>query len=261
MSEMGTRTDDALEPIEPPIDHECPDDDDIRARGDTTAAGRGWGPGWPSDNTSKLTTVRAAGIALAVRTEIAPLVEWLVSRTAAEGYALRHGECWGFANRPIRGTTQPSNHSWGLAVDLNAPANPMGARLVTDMPEWMRTLWKSKRFRWGGDYTGRKDAMHYEFMGTPDDARRIVAELAGSTPTPPSPAPTDTGTGTGPLLRRGAKGPDVRRLQERLVAAGATLRIDGDFGPGTEQAVREFQAAHGLAVDGTVGPRTWAALR
>ncbi|MDP9388509.1 MAG: peptidoglycan-binding protein [Actinomycetota bacterium] len=259
MSDLQT-DESELEPIEPPDEHECPEDDlggAVIPKGDTSAAARGWGPGWPSDNSSKMTTVRAGGIALSVRAELGPLVEWLVNETTNRGYGLRHGQCWGFANRAIRGTNRPSNHSWGLAVDLNAPANPMGPQLITDMPSWMVELWTSKSFRWGGNYTGRKDAMHYEFMGTPDDARRLVAEVRGG----------GGGAGaaggpaaTGPLLKRGAEGPEVRRLQERLVAHGAQLVVDGDFGPATEQAVRSFQQARGLDVDGKVGPRTWAAL-
>ena len=249
-----------LDPVEPPIEHECPEDDlgGVIPKGDVSAASRGWGPGWPSDNGSKMTTVRAAGIAVSVRSELAPLIDWLLNQTAAQGYGLRHGECWGFANRAIRGTDRPSNHSWGLAVDLNAPANPMSAQLVTDMPPSMVELWKSKQFRWGGDYRGRKDAMHYEFMGTPDDARRLAAEVGtggGGAPPAPSAQPA-----AGPLLKRGAKGPDVRRLQERLRAHGATVAADGDFGPATEQAVRQFQQHKGLGVDGKVGPQTWAAL-
>lgn len=44
-----------------------------------------------------------------------------------------------------------------------------------------------------------------------------------------------------PLLKRGAKGADVRFLQGMLDYLGANLDVDGDFGRKTEQAVRDFQ--------------------
>lgn len=37
--------------------------------------------------------------------------------------------------------------------------------------------------------------------------------------------------------------------------------VDGDFGSGTELAVRDFQSDKGLAADGIVAGRTWIALR
>lgn len=65
----------------------------------------------------------------------------------------------------------------------------------------------------------------------------------------------DGDTGALPVLRRGALGADVERLQQRLGVA-----VDGDFGPDTEGAVIAFQQAHNLDADGVVGPQTWAAL-
>lgn len=56
-------------------------------------------------------------------------------------------------------------------------------------------------------------------------------------------------------LRRGDFGQIVRQLQLEL-----QITADGAFGPFTEAAVREYQAAHALAVDGVVGPATWTVL-
>lgn len=64
-----------------------------------------------------------------------------------------------------------------------------------------------------------------------------------------------------PTLRRGSKGDAVERLQRALAAAGfGPGANDGTFGPGTEAAVKRFQAARGLTADGVVGPATWSAL-
>ena len=61
--------------------------------------------------------------------------------------------------------------------------------------------------------------------------------------------------------RRGSKGDDVVRLQRRLQELGLyDGAIDGDFGGGTELAVRRFQRDRGIGVDGVVGADTWRAL-
>jgi peptidoglycan hydrolase-like protein with peptidoglycan-binding domain len=65
-----------------------------------------------------------------------------------------------------------------------------------------------------------------------------------------------------PTLQRGSSGPDVTALQQRLKDLGFDPNgVDGGFGSGTEKAVRAFQQAKGLGVDGKVGPDTRAALQ
>ena len=56
-------------------------------------------------------------------------------------------------------------------------------------------------------------------------------------------------------IKLGSKGKSVSLLQRSL-----HLAADGIFGPITDEAVRDFQSAHGLAADGVVGSKTWAAL-
>lgn len=63
------------------------------------------------------------------------------------------------------------------------------------------------------------------------------------------------------VLRLGATGEAVRDLQQRLHAAGHPVDDElGTFGSSTETAVRAFQEARGLQVDGRGGVETWAAL-
>ena len=72
------------------------------------------------------------------------------------------------------------------------------------------------------------------------------------------PADPDT-----PVLRRGSTGSAVSGLQKGLLkfgGAGASTDpgpADGNFGPRTEAAVKEYQAQQALPNDGVVGPRTW----
>lgn len=106
--------------------------------------------------------------------------------------------------------------------------------------------------------------------------RRTRAFLAGTTPAPgPDPTPVGPGGGkpvnpdTSPyftgLLYLGSRGPQVAELQRRLKAAYASyaghLAVDGDFGPLTDAAVRQFQSRSRLVVDGIVGTQTAAALK
>ena len=66
-----------------------------------------------------------------------------------------------------------------------------------------------------------------------------------------------------PLLKRGAKGDDVKTLQKLLIKAGYSCGkwgADGDFGAATEAAVKRYQKDHGLTVDGECGKNTWTSL-
>lgn len=59
-------------------------------------------------------------------------------------------------------------------------------------------------------------------------------------------------------VRGGSKGEAVKGAQVRMnLRQAAPIAVDGDFGPLTEQAVREFQLSQGLDNDGIVGPITW----
>ena len=63
-----------------------------------------------------------------------------------------------------------------------------------------------------------------------------------------------------PTLKMGSKGPSVKTLQNALNQRGYALSVDGEFGPSTQGAVKNFQRVNGLTDDGIVGPKTWEKL-
>ena len=65
------------------------------------------------------------------------------------------------------------------------------------------------------------------------------------------------------VLRRGMTGADVKTLQAALIAYGyscGAVGADGDFGAGTEAALKKFQTAYKLGADGIAGKGTWGKL-
>lgn len=224
---------------------------------------RGWGPGWPTERGADQVKVSRPGstpAAVSVHRGVASLVAEALRRTEDEvHYDVRM--LGGYCSRPIRGSTStPSNHSWGLAVDINWDRNPMlKGKLVTDMPPQMVGIWKSLGFGWGGDYRSRKDTMHFEFMGTPAQAAAYAARL-GAAPIGAAPLPPSAEGVPRPMLRRGAKGESVELLQRRLNDHSFPLGVDGDFGRKTLGGVIGFQRSASLLPDGVVGAKTWGAL-
>lgn len=61
-------------------------------------------------------------------------------------------------------------------------------------------------------------------------------------------------------LKKGSKGKQVKIVQEWLCLHDFNIAIDGDFGPASEHAVKEFQKKAGLLSDGIVGQQTFSVL-
>ncbi len=83
---------------------------------------------------------------------------------------------------------------------------------------------------------------------TPDPTPRPGQGAADNDPSK-YPVPTRT-------LKKGSQGDDVKWLQAALNKLGSSLTVDGDFGSGTEAAVKAYQKNNGLTQDGIVGPAT-----
>jgi putative chitinase len=86
-------------------------------------------------------------------------------------------------------------------------------------------------------------------------ALHVLGEDGGGHTATESYAPATGGADMNSVVRRGSRGQTVAAVQTRL-----GLAADGDFGPGTEQALKNWQAANGLTPDGIAGPATLARL-
>ncbi|MEO7667392.1 MAG: M15 family metallopeptidase [Dehalococcoidia bacterium] len=154
------------------------------------ATARGFGRMWtPATNNDPRTDMVSLSVVIAgpdpvfvggMHPALHDLAQLLIEETARRGYVfdVSPQQDWGFAWRAIRDSNPPvaSNHSSGCALDINSVFNYLGRTDGGDVPAWMVKLWNSYGWRWGGDYTGREDPMHWEFMGTIADAKRMTAK-------------------------------------------------------------------------------------
>lgn len=166
----------------------------------SSASSRGWGPGWPNCQASKMATIVAqdqtAGenfdIRISVRKEIAQMVVSLMEATDAL-YDVQQHDTGAYNCRPISGTNTASNHSWGLAIDINWEHNPQGP-FHSEIPPAVVAMWIDCGFGWGGFYASAKpDTMHFEYLGTPAsvaaNTKKAAIYASGNKPAP-VPAPS-----------------------------------------------------------------------
>lgn len=157
-----------------------------------TARERGFGDCRRPDFRAKnIVSVKAGGVKVNVHKDLD--LTFLCFLTELEslhgkGSLARDADDWGWHFRPIRDYERKyeatkderylSNHSWGTAVDVDAVTNRLGQTTTTFKVAETRALCFKYGLSWGFDYRGRKDPMHFEFLGTNYDARRRKMELA-----------------------------------------------------------------------------------
>jgi putative chitinase len=160
----------------------------------------------------------------------------------------------------IQITGRANYRAMGTSLGLDLLDNPTQAADPATSLRIACAFWTSRSLN---DFADQDDALattwrvNGGFNGLPDRQATLVRAKAalGITGAPPATAR--------PTLQLNSKGGSVASLQYLLRAAGFLPQgsaIDGDFGAGTDAAVRAFQQRHGMADDGVVGPGTWQAL-
>lgn len=176
--------------------------------------------------------------------------------------------CWGHAFRPNR--NNPLNlscHSSGTATDANASKHPNG-RKGTFTPKQLAEIRAilaevDHVIRWGGDFHGTPDEMHWEVNATAAQlavvARKLRSRTKASATKPVAKPPAD------PRLHQGVQGQRVLDVQNALLRLGykpdASEVKRGFWGQGTDRAFRRFQTDGGRNADGITWAADWAALR
>ena len=87
---------------------------------------------------------------------------------------------WGYAFRNVRGSTDRlSCHSSGSAIDLNASRHSLGkvGTFPAEKVPMIRALAKKYGLKWGGDYKGRADEMHFEVEVNAAKAKALIESL------------------------------------------------------------------------------------
>lgn len=249
------------------------------------AAGRGWGQGWPHCSASLMKTVvakdqggKGKDIRVTVRAEVAQMVVYLLEATD-KLYNVNQSDTGGYNCRPIAGTSTPSNHSWGLAIDINWNENPRTAPLHSVIPPAVVAMWNDCGWFWGGFYAhSTPDAMHFEYVGKPSEVKghtaKALAHLNGVKPPAPVPTPKPVTYVAFPgadAFVVGESNKAVTQLGKWMVAAGWARHFAGkSYTPGPEFTtydktnVMEFQLAHDALKgdpDGIPGPTFWKLLQ
>lgn len=209
---------------------------------------------------------------------------------------------WGYAERPIRGRVALSNHASGTALDLNATKHPLAVTgtwsaaervaIHAHLADYKDPSGGKNVIRWGEDYTGRKDGMHFEIVGDAAAVARVAARLrggpakppSGTTPEPPKDVTIHLWSIQNGCGQKGNKAPAMRVTDEAYGdcrAFAAWARAKGYTTTVQEQGwvlsltrdhryeyaaqiltdiVRRTQRANGLVGDGVFGAQTGAVM-
>jgi len=232
--------------------------------------------GWSANDRSVIASYSLPGGKVSLRKgDVSVILLHAANRWHNEVGKLEWPGIWGYAERPIRGsTTTLSNHASGTAIDCNAPKHPLGVPIskcfTAAQIKKIREIVKYYEgvIRWGGEYS-RPDGMHLEINKGASEVKRIADKIrndmfnATVKGTVGTNASTKNSTDkrvpdTLPVIRQGDKSPWVGLMQKALNFNSKD--IDENFGPGTKTALVAHQTASKIGPDGVCGQLSWASL-
>jgi|SRR5580765_505972 len=133
-----------------------------------------------------VTITTPGGARFTVAKAYAPQFQGLANQLEAGGYAIDPTQSGGYNPRYIAGTTTPSEHASGRAIDVNWNANRQGTTgaIPADVA---RAVAQQYGMTWGGDWQGKtRDPMHFE-VASPSSGTGNFGVANANLPTPPVP--------------------------------------------------------------------------
>jgi hypothetical protein len=106
---------------------------------------------------------------------------YLIERLHREVEPIIVGGCWGWFVKEIEGGSSISNHASGTAIDYNAPKHPMGVYNTYSTPAKNKIAeilnYLEGTVRWGGNYSGRPDDMHWEINKSKSAVKAVADKI------------------------------------------------------------------------------------
>ncbi|HEY9644587.1 MAG TPA: peptidoglycan-binding protein, partial [Coleofasciculaceae cyanobacterium] len=160
-----------------------------------------------------------------------------------------------------------SNHQTGLAIDIE---DPRGWEPFLMRYGWNPLPGDPPHFNYEGGGTidiRSKSILAFQKLWNKNNPNEKISEDGGFGPQTESAlnrspakgfpkAPWDEKPRVLRLAMPRMEGSDVVKLQEAIKKAGIAIAVDGEFGAGTDKAVKEFQKKKALVADGIVGAKT-----
>lgn len=147
--------------------------------------------GWPVVGVSAIVDRAILGVEFPngwLKGDVDVVFTYLIGRLHREVEPMMDPGCWGWFVKNIEGSSTISNHASATAIDYNAPRHPMGVRNTYNAGDRakIRAILRDLGgvVRWGGDYSGRPDDMHFEIDDDAAAVRAAARKVKGEDMTP-----------------------------------------------------------------------------